>query len=356
MFIAPGHGESKVGEAFAAGVLDDHVHINGLLGQGRDDAVSNPGPVGDADYGYLGLIAVQGYSRYDSVLHLYFLLLHNPGTAVAPEGRLDQQGHPVFPGQLHGPNLQHLGSQAGHLQHLLVGDLLQMARLGADMGIGGVDPVHVGINLANIRPESGGQGYRRGIGAAPAQGGDIPRFRHALEAGHYGDDSLAEGMLQLLPAHGEDPGLGMAGVGAQGQLEAQVGAGGAAQPVQSHGQQGGADLFAGGYQHVLFPLRGQRTKLPGQVKKTVGFSGHGGNHYGHLVPLRPGGGDAAGYVPDMLRGGQGASTIFLDNQAHGRSLTFAADSIMVIFSHKIQASTITLVTKQRLPPKGKAPG
>ena len=42
----------------------------------------------------------------------------------------------------------HAGADAGQLQHLVVADDVHLARLGHDARVGGVDAVHVGVDLA----------------------------------------------------------------------------------------------------------------------------------------------------------------------------------------------------------------
>ena len=55
-------------------------------------------------------------------------------------------------GQLHRADLHHLGAERGHLQHLLVGDFGQPARLLLDARVGGVDAVDIGIDVAAVAP------------------------------------------------------------------------------------------------------------------------------------------------------------------------------------------------------------
>ena len=75
-------------------------------------------------------------------------------------------------GELDRAGLQHLGAQRGHLQHLLVGDLGQPPRLRLDARVGGVDAVHVGVDVAEIGLDGGGDGDGAGVGAAAAERGD----------------------------------------------------------------------------------------------------------------------------------------------------------------------------------------
>ena len=61
--------------------------------------------------------------------------------------------------------MQHLSTQAGQLQHLVEGDLVQLAGPGDMAGIGGVHAIYVGVDLAQVCVQGGGQGGRQSVGA-----------------------------------------------------------------------------------------------------------------------------------------------------------------------------------------------
>jgi len=67
----------------------------------------------------------------------------------------------------------------------------------ADCRVGGINPVNVAMNLAEIGLQRRGQGYRRGVGASPAEGGDITVRVNALKASDYRDDILLQGFFKL---------------------------------------------------------------------------------------------------------------------------------------------------------------
>ena len=69
-----------------------------------------------------------------------------------------------------------------------------------DPRVGGEHAVHVGVDLADVRLERGGQRDRGGVRAAAAQRGDVLAvLRHALEAGHDRDRPLAQGAARSGP-------------------------------------------------------------------------------------------------------------------------------------------------------------
>ena len=92
--------------------------------------------------------------------------------ASGVEGRKHAGRHPVQHGDFDRAGLQHLGAQRRHLQHFLVGDLLQPPRLGHDARVGGVDAVDVGVDVAAVGLDAGRHRHRAGVGTAAAEGGD----------------------------------------------------------------------------------------------------------------------------------------------------------------------------------------
>src|SRR3954452_2864253 len=69
---------------------------------------------------------------------------------------------------LDGARLQYPRSLRCHLEHLLIGDSTQLAGIGNDTRIGGIDPVHIGEDVATLGLEGGGKRDRRSIRAAAA--------------------------------------------------------------------------------------------------------------------------------------------------------------------------------------------
>ncbi len=45
--------------------------------------------------------------------------------------------------------MKHLSSCPGHLQHFIIGDPVEPPGLAADIGIGGINAVDIGIDIAN---------------------------------------------------------------------------------------------------------------------------------------------------------------------------------------------------------------
>lgn len=135
---------------------------------------------------------------------------------------------------VNGAGFHNLGPQKCHFFHFFPGDFLQLAGRRIEAGIHPVDAADVGVDLA-AAAQLGRQGHGRGIGAAPAQGGNITGFVVALEAGH--DDHVAGGEL---PFHGsginvQNLGFGMQAFRQDSGLKARQRDGRRAQLLEDHG-------------------------------------------------------------------------------------------------------------------------
>ena len=115
--------------------------------------------------------------------------------------------------------MQDLGAGGSELEHLLVGHYLKLTRLGHDTRVGAEDPSTVGVDLAHVRAQRGGKGHGRRVGSASAQGGDVLGvLRHTLEAGHDGDGTGLEGLLDATRGDVDDAGGPVSGVSDESRL------------------------------------------------------------------------------------------------------------------------------------------
>ena len=112
------------------------------------------------------------------------------------------------------------GAEAGQLEHLVVADPVDLARLGDDPRVGRVDAVDVGVDLAGVGPEHGGQGHGGRVGAAAAQRRDVVVLVDPLEAGDDDDLALVERLDHPLGRDVADARLGVEAVGDDADLGA----------------------------------------------------------------------------------------------------------------------------------------
>ncbi len=226
--------------------------------------------------------------------------------------------HVVVPGVLHAAQVQHLGAAGGHLQHLLVTDPRDPPGAGDNSRVGGEDAVYVGVDLAQVGAERGGQRHCRGVRPAAAKCRDVLAvLRHALEAGHDRDRAIAERAADPARSDVDDPGLAVGRVrdhsglrpGERPGLEAQVG--------DRHRYQRHRDPFPGGQQHVEFTSRRQRAHFERQVLQLVGRVAHRRYDHDHTVTGLAGGDNALRDPFDAVGVGERRAAILLHDKSHG---------------------------------------
>ena len=215
--------------------------------------------------------------------------------------------------------MEHLGPLRRQLQHLVVGDLLQLLGIGNDAGVCGIHAVHIRIDLAQVCPECRRQRHGAGVGSAPAQGRHIAVAVHALKAGDDDDPVLVQLRLDPLGVDLLDPGIGVNGSGLDPHLPGRQGHAGQAHGLQGHGAQGHGDLLSGREQHIHLPLGGVGVDLLRLGDEIIGGVPLGGEDHDHVIPRQIGLGDDAGHVADALGILHAAAAEFLYDQTHGVS-------------------------------------
>ena len=206
--VVLGGGEGDVGRAAGGHVLDDEVDVDVGLGQRREHLGRFADLVGKVVDGHLRVVESVGHTGNDRLFHASVFLSYQCAGGVGETGAYPQ-GHVEAAGHLDAAQHHDLGAARGEFQHLVVGDEVELAGLGDDARIGGVDAVHVGEDHAGFGAQSGRQGDGGGVGAAAAERGDVLVGRDALEAGHQDDLVFLEGLLDALRPDVEDLGLGV---------------------------------------------------------------------------------------------------------------------------------------------------
>ena len=181
-------GPAGGGEADLLLVVQDEADGQPALGHGRAD--HGRGRAGD---GVDRVVAGVG-DPADPLVFECGGLAADPGSGFGGEAGPDVDVDVVGGGEFDGAGLQDARAGVGELEHLFVADRGEFARTGDHPGIGGEDPGHVGEDVAVARAQRGGEGDRGGVGAAPAQRGEVTVAGYALKAGDQHDRALVQGL------------------------------------------------------------------------------------------------------------------------------------------------------------------
>ena len=156
-------------------------------------AGGHAGAVGHVVDRDLRLVGVQGDAADQHAFHVVVLL--DPGSLVLLERRADVQRHARPARHLDRAGLQHLRAGRRQLEHLVVGDAVDLARVGDDPRVGRVDAVHVGVDLADVGADRAGHRHRGQVRAAAAERRDLVLARQALEPRQDHDVAGVERLL-----------------------------------------------------------------------------------------------------------------------------------------------------------------
>ena len=141
------HGEADRRLAAGADVLGDHVHGD-VRGRDRgEDAMADAGPVGHA-FEHQSRLVGRERGAADRELAHPLRLGDDPGALRVGARAPHHQRHVELLGELDRPRVHDARAHAGQLEHLVVADGVHLAGLGHDPRVGGVDAVHVGVDLA----------------------------------------------------------------------------------------------------------------------------------------------------------------------------------------------------------------
>ena len=213
--------------------------------------------------------------------------------------------------------VEDLGSCRGQFEHLLVGDDLELPRLGHDARIGTEDAVDVGVDLAHVGAEGSSECDRGRVRTAATEGGDVLGvLRDALEPGDDRDRSRGERLLDAPGGHVDDAGSTVRGVGDEAGLRPGVGASLLAQVVDGHGDEGHGDALARGEEHVELSAGRLGRDLLGEVEELVGGVAHRGDDDRDAVPGAVGGNDPRGDPADALSVCHAGAAVLLHDETH----------------------------------------
>ena len=179
--VVLGHGERDVGPAPLPHVLHDHVDGDAGLGEHGEERVAGARLVGCPFECDPGLVFGESDATHRP-LHRLVCRVDQRAWDVL-ETRPHHHLHAELLGKLDRPRVHHAGPEARQFEHLVVGNRAQPPGLRQHPRVGGVDPVHVGVDLAEIGVEHRRERDGRGVGAAAAEGGDVAVLVDPLETG-----------------------------------------------------------------------------------------------------------------------------------------------------------------------------
>ena len=195
--------------------LHDRVDVHRRLRE-RAEELRRPGAVDAVD----GLLALVHDAGDQGFLEHVIVLLLDPRPFSFLEGRADVEPHIVAAGDLDRARGEDAGAGGGHLEHLVEADPRQLARVRDQPRIGGVDASDVGVDLAEVGAERGGERDGGRVGATAAERRHLERGRDALEAGDEHDRAVVQRLVDPARTHLDDLRLAVNGVGDDPRLRA----------------------------------------------------------------------------------------------------------------------------------------
>ncbi len=186
---------------------------------------------------------------------------------------------------LYGAWLHYAGSQTGHFQHFIVGNLLHLAGIRYQTRICGVYAIYISIDFAGICLQGTSQSYCGGIGTTTAQGYRVALFVSTLETCYYYNLALLQLLADTRRLDIYNLALGMDRVGTHAYHWTGQGNGLLAQAFECHGQKRNRNLLAGSQQHVHLTgiLIWIAIYALGQFNKVISGIAHSRYYHDNLV-------------------------------------------------------------------------
>ena len=247
------HGKRNIGSTVLSNVLNDHVDRNLAVGDCRKDLAAFTRDIGNAKDRHTRLI--WRHRRAANRLADRFGFRDNHRSFGVGETASDVNRNAKLFCKLDGSTMHHAGAKARQFEHLVIADHINTASFRKQSGIGGVNAIHIGVNLTCVRSQDGRKGDRRGVAATSAERRDVQVIIDPLKPGRDHDVAVFEQSLDPLRRNRLDARLAKAVVGLHADL-----ATGQANRLGSKGMNGHCDqrdahLFPGAEQHVHLTRR-----------------------------------------------------------------------------------------------------
>lgn len=183
--------------------------------------------------------------------------------------------HALTHGKAYAACLQHLGANRCQFQHFFIRNFVQLARLGHDSGICGVNTIHICVDIAPICLNSGSKRHGGCIRATTPQRGYAAIWPHTLKASYNRHHAFGHAAQQTCAIYRIEASLAMQGIRKNGHLPSGKGARGHAKLLQGNGQQATGYLLTRCHNGIVFARIIQRRKRLTEPNQTVGFPCHG---------------------------------------------------------------------------------
>ena len=207
----------------------------------------------------------------------------------------------------------HLRAVTGEFQHLLATDLRQFAGVGNDARVRRVDAVDVGVDLAALRLEGGGERDGGRVRAAAPKRRDVAVLRDALKARDDDDAPRVEHAADGGGVERDDGRAPVRRVGANARLRAAHADRLLAEVAERHRHQRARDDLAGGEQHIQFARIGRAGDRFREFDEAVGRVAHRGDDDHDVGARAAGRGHALGGAADLFRVAKRRASVLLND-------------------------------------------
>ena len=118
------------------------------LGQFTEEAMHHAGAIRQATHGDSGFFFGKSGTGHNGTHAAGGKFVDNPGADIGPGGMSNMDRNVILFRKFYRPGMHHTSTQAGHFEHLIVADGVELASIGNQPRIGGVNTVYVSEYLA----------------------------------------------------------------------------------------------------------------------------------------------------------------------------------------------------------------
>ena len=302
-------------------VLEHDVDVDPGVTERTEDRRRDPRLVGDPQQRHLGNVGLVRY-RAHLLAYLHLAPSRDDCPRFVVERGSDADLHRVRLADLDRARMHDPSARGRQLEHLVVVDRRDHARVGDDARVGRVHARDVGEDLAAVGADRHGERDRRGVGAAATERRDVHVLGRALEAGDHHDVAAFELIEHALRDDVDDPRRAVRAARPDAGLRAGERDRRRARRVQRHREQRSGDRLAAAEQHVHLARRWIAGDAMRERDELVGGVAHGADHHHHLgAGHRMRLADPARNATQLDRRRDARSAVLLDHAGHDETST-----------------------------------